>query len=213
MAELAGNHQRNFPDTQDTAEAERNRTDIQGDAPMNIASQSILHRTMIIGAVGARYDCVTKLYNAVTALHNGVTATHYRAVHGNGHGNGHGTTYRVDVYNDIAILWWCRVFENLEVSVIETLNLVVYIAGEDLTSFEPWEKLDGILSSWRFHSLKEFTLQFWVTPFKSSAERQNNGRVELSRLKFPEVSRKVKTHISVDSKPVPKFWLNSRYNE
>ncbi len=34
--------------------------------------------------------------------------------------------HRVDVYNDIAVLWWYRVFGHLETSVIETLKLVVY---------------------------------------------------------------------------------------
>ncbi|KAF9033730.1 hypothetical protein BDZ89DRAFT_1158178 [Hymenopellis radicata] len=117
--------------------------------------------------------------------------------------------YRVDVYNDIAVLWWCRVFGHLEMSVIENLKLVVYTTGGDLTSLEPWAKLDGILSSWRFRSLKEFTVQFWVTPFEGPGERQTGGRVELPRLEFPEVSRKVKTRIFIDSSLVPEFWFDS----
>ncbi len=114
--------------------------------------------------------------------------------------------YRVDAYNDIAVLWWCCVFGHLETSVIETLKLVVYTAGEVLTSLAPWAKLDGMISSWRFRSLKELTVQFWVTTFQGPGERQNDGRMELSRLEFPEVARKAKARIFIDSSAVPKYW-------
>ncbi len=114
--------------------------------------------------------------------------------------------YRIDVYNDIAIVWWYHVFGHLETSVIETLKLVVYTAGEDLTNLEPWAKLDGILSSWRYRSLKELTVQFWVTSFKGPGERQNDGRMELSRLEFPEVARKAKVQIFIDSSRSPELW-------
>ncbi|KAF8888512.1 hypothetical protein CPB85DRAFT_281348 [Mucidula mucida] len=114
--------------------------------------------------------------------------------------------HRVDAYDDIAVLWWCCVFGHLETSVIETLKLVVYTAGEDLTNLELWAKLDRMLSSWRFRSLKELTVQSWVTPFKGPGERQNDGRMQLSRLEFPEVARKAKARIFINSSSAPKYW-------